>query len=183
MNYYLGLIDEIPYFLATHFPWDAASAIQTARRRYRGSHQDHGLAALLIRFRGFQSTDPRDKVYGLLRLSRESASIMPDYTHTEAEVFKETVRSSIAQSGGLAILSAVNYSDRSPQLPSWCPNWSQSTPDNRPFFSREFHSAGESEVSARFSGEILTLRGIRVDKIAQLHIFLLDCRHQLRSGI
>lgn len=171
VSYFLGQTIHIPLFPATYFFWDAASAIQTARSRYQGSHQDHGLAALLIRFRGFESTDPRDKVYGLLRLSRESASITPDYTHTEAEVFKETVRLSIAQSRGLAILSAVNYLDRSLLLPSWCPNWSCSAADNRPFFSREFRSAGESEAAAQFNGEILTLRGIKVDKIAQLHIF------------
>lgn len=174
VSWSLGRRAYIPFFNTAPFRWDAASAIQTARSHFQRSQHVRGLATLLIRFRGLKSTDPRDKVYGILRLSREWKSIAPDYTVDEAEVFKETVRLSITQSRTLAILSAVNYLDRSLLLPSWCPNWSGSAPDSRPLFSPEFRSAGESEATARFSDEVLTLRGIRVDTIAQLHIFPSD---------
>ena len=162
---------ELP-LLDCHIRWDAAAAIQMARRRYQGSHSDYGLAALLIRFRGFDSSDPRDKIYGLLQLSQESQAITPDYSKSAVELFKETVRFSIMQSGGLAIFSAIDHSDTSLIRPSWCPNWrSRATANNLPFFSSEFCSAGGSTAVAKFVKNTLTLRGFHIDNISVMHRF------------
>jgi hypothetical protein len=157
-----------------HLRWDAAAAIQRARNQYQHSREDQGLAVLLIRFRSAKSSDPRDKVYGLLRLSKESADIRPDYSKPIAEVFKETVRFSINKESGLAILSAVNYSVKKYGLPSWCPNWEAESPPNLPFFEPRFRSAGDSAPNPSFDHDIMTLRGIRLDEIKTVHTLYND---------
>ncbi|KAI8217951.1 Heterokaryon incompatibility protein 6, OR allele [Colletotrichum sp. SAR 10_77] len=83
---------------------------------------------ILLSFRDFNATNPRDKVYGLLGLINEAtlegfASV--DYKKTVAEVYIDVVKASVASSESLAPLCygkhGVEY-ERT-EFPSWVPRW------------------------------------------------------------
>ncbi|KAF2205799.1 HET-domain-containing protein [Delitschia confertaspora ATCC 74209] len=85
----------------------------------------------------FDSTQPRDKVYGLMSMLREESRrfITVDYhTKTDAEVFTE-IGVLLLKESGFNILSSVpepKISDTG--MPSWCYQW------NKPLWSQPLHS-------------------------------------------
>lgn len=81
------------------------------------------LLSMLRRFRTKKSSDPRDKIYALLGLARESiqASIKPDYGLNEHEVMLQTTIAVITETRGLEPLAGrVAGPD---YLNSWSTNW------------------------------------------------------------
>ncbi|KAE8442225.1 hypothetical protein EG329_003696 [Mollisiaceae sp. DMI_Dod_QoI] len=63
------------------------------------------LHALLLRYRGRESSDSRDLVYGLLGLIGDaSTSLRPDYSLSREEVFRRATLYSIVQTGKLHLL-------------------------------------------------------------------------------
>jgi hypothetical protein len=93
------------------------------------------LVEVLERFRGFQSTDPRDKVYALLALASSSKHVslpQTDYNKSVAEIFIAIARALVEQEGDLYILHFVWFPhmyhekgrpESSLDIPSWVPNW------------------------------------------------------------
>ncbi|CAI0647742.1 unnamed protein product [Colletotrichum noveboracense] len=83
---------------------------------------------ILLSFRDFNATNPRDKVYGLLGLVNEAilegfASV--DYKKTVAEVYIDVVKASVASSESLAPLCYAKHGvvyERT-EFPSWVPRW------------------------------------------------------------
>jgi hypothetical protein len=86
--------------------------------------------------RQFESTDPRDRIYGLLGMpmldnNPETGAlfIQPDYSLSVDEVFQRVGDGVMAQSGLLELLSSVQYQegarqcDHSDSFPSWIPRW------------------------------------------------------------
>lgn len=80
---------------------------------------------VLEQVRDRNSTDPRDKIYGMLGLVKETLSgvLNPDYTMTAEEVFQAMAVACIKLTGRLDFLSAC-YEDEHLYLPSWVPDWS-----------------------------------------------------------
>lgn len=81
-----------------------------------------------------QATNPRDKVYGLLGLYEMAVgkmpAIVPDYRDDVAKVFTHAALEIINTSDNLDILSVPKgaaSSENMPSLPSWAPDWSDST--------------------------------------------------------
>lgn len=77
------------------------------------------------RDRRFQTTDPKDKIYGLLGLASdvEQLDILPDYTKSVEEIYTE-VASKILSDGDFRLLQACQHKDgRVLKLPSWVPDW------------------------------------------------------------
>ena len=70
------------------------------------------------------STDPRDKIYGLLALMDESLTglIRPDYTDTVENVYRSFAIDTIKATGSLDILRHSEPKTDS-TLPSWVPDW------------------------------------------------------------
>ena len=73
------------------------------------------------------STDPRDKVYGLLALMDESLAslIKPDYNGAVEDVYRSFTLDAIKATGSLDIIRQSEFdSDCSSTLPSWVPDLS-----------------------------------------------------------
>lgn len=84
------------------------------------------LVRLLYMAQGSQATDPRDKVYGLLGLARDTGSqVKVDYSRSFQEIYKDTAKLLIRMGYGLDLLAnAAECADDSDSgLPSWVPNW------------------------------------------------------------
>lgn len=90
------------------------------------------LLSLLQLFRDRRATDPRDKVYALLGLSRAPISkswkpgkkqLIPDYTLSEAEAFRQATLECIHQETSLSVLSTDLGRKFRNDLPSWVPDW------------------------------------------------------------
>jgi len=83
----------------------------------------------LSEFREFQSTDPRDKVYGLLGLigsEAEGGSMVPDYEKSAALVFTETALHTINSTKHLLVFAYVKHQpdyDGDDGYRSWAPRW------------------------------------------------------------
>jgi len=148
--------------------WDFACAVQTARRRVQRSEMDHGLAPLLIRFRSFECSDARDKIYGLLRLTHQLDDIEPDYSKSTAEVYMQAVQESIQRSGGLALFSMLDYHQRDTSIPTWCPNFHGPVPKGDPFYRPIYNSAMDRKVDVHVGNGVMTLAGFRIGSIESI---------------
>ncbi|KAL8992232.1 MAG: hypothetical protein Q9169_007262 [Polycauliona sp. 2 TL-2023] len=106
--------------------------------RQDGENRSSFLTAILS-CRQFRSSDPRDKIYGLLSLANQRATqeeekvsltfISPDYTKTIPEVYTKATKILLDTSKDLLILSTVvdgTYKEI-PGLPSWVPDYSVTT--------------------------------------------------------
>jgi hypothetical protein len=87
------------------------------------------LMDLVLLYRGFQATDPRDKIYALQglipdRVDRRTASIPPDYRISVERLYLNLVRDSLHTKKLRRILESCNDPGRRPGLPSWVPDLS-----------------------------------------------------------
>jgi Heterokaryon incompatibility protein (HET) len=153
-------------------------------RRWRPG--DHGLTLfdVLARFRDQKSTDPRDKVYGILGLVSEEHALKVQYQKTKAEVFAAATAELIRLRQDFDILcqnpwelpAAFQSSRR--RLPSWVADFGNQLPvlsdenenGNREFMfaQRQIFSASSSTCEGRWQvldGIILQLYGYMLDKI------------------
>jgi hypothetical protein len=139
-------------------PRDTLAVIDYLRQRPR----QLDLLELLERVRGYQTTDPRDKVYALLGLLDNSRDldIRADYTKSTESLFAEVTRTIIEHSSSLEILSyAAKTSPRqqaSYSLPSWVPDWTQRR-TIIPLWSRLFQADRNSVVQLRRGKEAAKL--------------------------
>lgn len=100
-------------------------------KRYQSEHLFHAL----LDFRQCQSTDPRDKIYGLLGLIADEADGSPvlkvDYEKPIKDVYIQAAKKILRATHDLSLLSASGYSSSSlakrKNIPSWAPVWSTNT--------------------------------------------------------
>ncbi|RYP29982.1 hypothetical protein DL767_006465 [Monosporascus sp. MG133] len=134
------------------------------------------LPRLVLSFWTFSSTDPRDKVFALLGITRgdpDSPAILADYTLPVEQVYADITRRMILQpldaARPLHILSCIVDSDaRIRSLPSWVPDYS--VPGSEPLSVPAFNAAGSMSSSvmwgsATTSWNRLSLRGFHVGTI------------------
>lgn len=83
--------------------------------------------------RSSKSTDPRDKIYGLLGLASDGHELEPNYIIAAQESYKNFALQVIQQQQSLTVLNAVEHwghyatgQIQFVQLPSWAPNWTLS---------------------------------------------------------
>lgn len=86
-------------------------------------NSDLPLSETLNNLRFLHSSNPRDKVYGILGLAK-SAQLEADYSLSVEATYERATRSIITESGMLDVLSQALVSQKSLQLPSWVPDWS-----------------------------------------------------------
>jgi hypothetical protein len=97
-------------------------------------HTSVGSVDLLGRdgYQHLESTNPRDKIYALLGLSKdrvdlERRGVYPNYEKSKEEVFM-SVTAALLQQGHVSILSFCRSLQFPPGLPSWVPDWSRPMP-------------------------------------------------------
>ncbi|KAJ6274101.1 heterokaryon incompatibility protein-domain-containing protein, partial [Bipolaris maydis] len=79
---------------------------------------------ILYKFRGSQSSDPRDKIFSLYKLIGRTPELAPNYGQSVQDLYQAVVKTTVEYSGTLEILSHHNRNVRSQlMLPSWCPDW------------------------------------------------------------
>jgi hypothetical protein len=87
------------------------------------------LLQVLEDFRYFQSTDPRDKVYGLISLVGSRAgvnTIIPDYEKSAAQVFADAALCILAGTNHLPVFPYIQHHahyDGDDGYRSWAPRW------------------------------------------------------------
>lgn len=119
------------------------------------------------------TTDPRDKVYAALGFHEKySIIIEPDYRKSVNEVYQFTAREIIFTWSNLDLFAVTSYSNPSPGIPSWVPDWSinrdtwQVLPSNRIW---NYRASGASKTDARCGNlTYLVLDGFRLDEIREV---------------
>ncbi|KAG5787634.1 hypothetical protein H9Q69_013306 [Fusarium xylarioides] len=140
-----NLFKDEPYFDAFHMGRDSSHSpqyykdfsevfvpIKLIEDQHRLMTQSKGskLMDVLVRFREMESTDPRDKIFGLLGLVTEEHGINVDYMTSVPELYQQTTASLINLAGNLDILcqnpferpqgpTALQKSQHKHKLPSW----------------------------------------------------------------
>jgi hypothetical protein len=106
-------------------PKDRARVVQDFAKRVLNVLESQSgrrlMSSLLRTYRNRQASDPRDKVYALLSLTR--THIVPDYSLSEVDVFCRATIQCISDSGDLAVLSNDLGRKFREDLPSWVPDW------------------------------------------------------------
>lgn len=109
--------------------FETISAIQDLRLRYHTSRSQStrlSLLNLLSQFRDRKASDPRDKVYALLSMARVLPGpyhLAPDYSLSEAEVFRIATLASIYSTKSLSVFSTELGRKFRADLASWVPDW------------------------------------------------------------
>lgn len=106
------------------------NALSALRKNDDGSlERTKNLETLLSLFQHASCSDPRDRVYGLLGLATDGASIPVDYERSVFEVYKEVVQHSLRTTGSLDIIcrpwavESMSGQSQSTNLPSWIIGW------------------------------------------------------------
>ncbi|OBU01409.1 hypothetical protein VE01_00404 [Pseudogymnoascus verrucosus] len=146
--------------------------------------QRSSLMDVLARFKGSRSTDPRDKIYGLLGLTSQSREMKVDYRKSVAEVFTEATTNEINGSENLDIITQNPFqgndsTERLAGLPSWVPDFSCNMYDDYSnqyssilFAQRGIYSAGSAECKVPcddvLPGRVLRLHGTVIGRVGPI---------------
>ena len=165
-----------------------ASSIQNSRARVI-LDADRSLTLLLSSMRRFQATDPRDKIYSLLGLSRDKKDpkphckanenvIRPDYSLSVETVFRQITKSLIKQESSLALLSTVEDASLSVtlNLPSWVPDyavWQEVTVLGMPDNPLKYYACGDEppnlyDSDTDINHDTLSLAGYEMDSVSEI---------------
>lgn len=112
-----------------------------------------------------QCTEPRDRVYAIMNLLPypESKSIVPDYSMSLCESYKQVIVSLIERTRVLDILRRCVYLEDQADWPSWVPHLD--VPRDTATFPSSFPS-GPSAAEALFSEDsVLSVIGKSVDRV------------------
>lgn len=92
---------------------------------------EYGISNLSFQIAGCKCQDPKDKIYAVLSISQNDPipGIVPDYTKSTEEIYKDATVRYISRLGCLGILAQCGrYFDPDWQsqlsLPGWVPDWS-----------------------------------------------------------
>lgn len=91
------------------------------------SQEDQSLMRLILSARSFQCSDPRDRIYALLGLSKDMSMpspIVPDYTKSIKQVYEEATLHLIREEGNMDVLLDDRADRADAQFPTWVPDFS-----------------------------------------------------------
>ena len=154
--------------------WSTFSAVQVIehqRDSVKGLHVINStLLDVLSRFRKTYSTDPRDKIYGLLGLASDDHGIVPNYRESVREVYIRILKTQVQKEQNLDMITqslwplgadAAESEDvlsSTADLPSWLPNFSSVASKTLLFAQRGIYAAGPAKftrpVDITLSGEL-----------------------------
>ncbi|KAH7082449.1 heterokaryon incompatibility protein-domain-containing protein [Paraphoma chrysanthemicola] len=155
------------------------SDIDYCRARYHG-HERLNLVLLLHDFRSRSSTDPRDKIFGLLGLVNRDPhyhGIQADYSLSPETAYEQVFLHLFRESGSLNALVRPSETKRTLDLPTWMPDWtarvSESTKDIEVRIIsdlRLYNACLSTRMDVRWPGTTkrLVVKGLLFDKVAAL---------------
>jgi hypothetical protein len=130
----------------------------------------------------FMSTDPKDKVYGLLSLvspRAEADTIIVDYTKSVGAVYADTVVADIqlhSKLGAFAFISHPPDYNGTDEYRSWAPRWDNAEPAlvlGYPEENSLWNASGYALVSPvdnrQAISELLYLQGVVYDTVLEVH--------------
>jgi hypothetical protein len=139
-------------------------------------------------FRHRQATNPRDKVYGLLGMSRGIRESSINYKFSTAEVYELATRDNISYNSNLDILSHISHGkeiSRDPisgrewhacwpkHIPSWVPDWADR--GAQPVGDSEFRGYKASFLNQYNACGTLIHKSTGNDVVGKLHVFGVCC--------
>jgi len=130
------------------------------------------------------ATDPRDRIFSLLGIARDSLGVRPDYDMSCEEVYTHTSKA-LLDSGSFEIWYHCQPHKNTVELPSWAVDWSAEFSRTSWRLSRMFKASGETTPSISFemsgSGVPTTviLKGVQIDRIGRVGPTWKECRDQM----
>ncbi|KAI1262256.1 HET-domain-containing protein [Xylariaceae sp. FL1019] len=174
--------DYLNLYHADHSRNAYAFILQKAREQWRsGVHLS--LLSLLFRYRILDSSDPRDKIFGLTALVRDEISgteaIQADYTVDTTVLYTDIAKEILRRATVLNILSVPpRIEGQGPSnLPSWVPDWTSNRlcpclglANYSDIDDLDFAASGSSPPQIQFdeAGSALGVQGHRIDRIADI---------------
>ncbi|KAJ4301353.1 hypothetical protein N0V90_003445 [Kalmusia sp. IMI 367209] len=104
---------------------DKVDSIEYNRAIYHGGRHLN-LPNLLQTFRSRLSTDPRDKIFGLLGLVTKNPkyrALRANYMLSVEAAYQEAFTHLLQETGDINLLVRPNEAKRKPDLPTWIPDW------------------------------------------------------------
>lgn len=134
------------------------------------------LLEILGILKDYNCTDPRDRVYGVLGLTRGPSGpwINVDYALSIEEIFHRVAVAFLTNdANGIDLLTFAQQPRKLPGLPSWVPDWTSTLPGKYLGLPTWFRASGRTGTipkpfTLKANDKILTLSVLLVDKIAQL---------------
>jgi hypothetical protein len=169
--------------LTSAVAFSAADKMISSRYKYRCQieNQGHDLLFILkschvidISETRLEATNHRDKIYGLLGLTKgvETLGIRPNYSDSISKVYTDTARALI-RSGQVDLLWLCQFPKTVEGLPTWVSDWSPplQTPYGDGFTSNTptFSASGNIEACVTTTDDMngfITIRGTVVDEVA-----------------
>ena len=156
--------------ISPHALSDTRIAMRLGSRMWPRTRLD--LIYMLQATRQLHATEAHDKIFALLNITTSPAlpTLQPDYNEPWQTLYTRTTRFLIENSGLLDVLEDVEISGKTPELPSWVPNW-QSYPVVRSGFEAVDYmlccADGGMGTKVRDLGDprLLGLQGLRVGVI------------------
>ena len=89
------------------------------------------LLSNLARYRNTLSSDPHDQIYALAGISSDSSWMTIDYTVGADQLYIRVAEHYIQQGNVIAVLALATVKQSTCRLPSWVPDWRESSGDDR----------------------------------------------------
>lgn len=118
--------------------------------------QGHCVLQPLLKYRSKQSSDMRDKIYGLLGLQAgpHALRMRPDYSLSLSQVYICIAKELIMTQGWLVPLQ-FDLTQELPDLPSWVPDWTVQTDDPPDYCVTRAEMADKYDAAANLDGEVI----------------------------
>ncbi|KAL8691862.1 MAG: hypothetical protein Q9218_003006 [Villophora microphyllina] len=129
----------------------------------------------IIRRTGFcQCSDARDRIYAILTLldvQDQKIHIIPDYTRSTAEVYRDVTAQFIEQQKSLDLLRYCEHrAGRSANFPTWVPDWN--VRNAAKLLTNEGRADCYSDAIATFrEGGVLNVKGVMVGSMSRIEEF------------
>lgn len=127
------------------------------------------LIQALVDSRRSVATEPRDKIYALLGLTRDGSEVVPvpHYENPDTDVYIGVARHMIVTQGHTASMLLAARTEHRTGLPSWVPNWGSCLLDMPPWIEAAISAPRESIQSNRETGirDRVVVPGVLLEQI------------------
>ena len=118
---YQVLSDRLSQFAVSE---DVISVLQFLEKTSRGQPHLVSLIDALHTMRSLQSSDPRDKLFAAIGISRNVEQIKADYSRPAEGIFREYAMEHMRRNSSLLILAYCEYAPKI-GYSTWAPDWSE----------------------------------------------------------